>query len=64
MNSIKKFISGFDLFPSLPTLRAKSEAEVTNFCGGIFSLIIFGIFVYVFVDSIIKTIKLEKIDAK
>lgn len=60
---MKKFISNFDLFSAIPTLRVKGEPEVTNLCGGIFSICVFGVFVYVFISSIVSTINLERITA-
>lgn len=60
---IKKFFSSFDMFAAMPVLRANGEAEVVNLCGGLFSICLFGIFVYIFISSLISIIKLEEINA-
>lgn len=60
---MRKIIQAFDLFPALPTLRVQGEPEVSNICGGIFSLAVFAIFIYVFIASTISIISLERITA-
>lgn len=60
---MRKLISKFDLFPALPTFRVKSEPEVSNVCGGVFSICVFAVFVYVFTSSVVSTVKLERITA-
>ena len=56
---MRNFLSSFDLFPAQPILRAGGESEIVNLCGSFFSICIFGIFTYLFIDSLVKTVKLE-----
>lgn len=58
MIKIRQYLSGWDLFTALPTLRAQGESDVANACGGLISLILLGFFVYIFIMNIIATIKL------
>ncbi len=60
---IKKFFSSFDMFAAMPILRANGEAEVVNLCGGLFSICIFGVFVYIFISSLVSILQLEEINA-
>lgn len=48
MQKIKEILKQFDLFSAQPTLRARSEPEVVNACGGVLSLLVLGFFTYLF----------------
>lgn len=55
---MKKLLTQFDLFSSAPILRAEGESAVMNLCGGIFSILIFGFFTYIFFSNIASTVNL------
>lgn len=46
---VREVFSSFDLFSALPTLRAKSESETTNTCGGVLSFLAIVSFMYIFI---------------
>ena len=56
---LKKFVSGFDMFPATPILRVKGDPEFTNGCGGIFSIILLITFGYIFVAGIVSMMQLN-----
>ncbi len=60
---VVRAVSKFDLFPALPTLRLEGEPEVTNFFGGLLSIVIFGVFLTIFSISVSSTINLKNISA-
>lgn len=60
---MRKFLSKHDLFPASPILRARGETEVVNLCGSLFSICIFGLFTYVFINSIVSTVQLQNINS-
>ena len=49
-----RFFTNFDMFGAAPTLRMRGESEALNLCGGIASLLILIVFVYVFIDKAYK----------
>lgn len=49
------------MFSSLPTLRAKSNPETNNTCGGVLSLLVLILFAYLFIDQFAKVTNWEKI---
>ena len=61
---IRKFFTSFDLFGAAPTLRMRGESETINLCGGIFSLVLLLVFVYVFVDQAYRIGTFQEIEAK
>ena len=52
MQKIKEILKQFDLFSAQPTLRARSEPEVVNACGGVLSLLVLGCFIYLFFSQL------------
>lgn len=52
MQKIKEVIKQFDLFSAQPTLRARSDSEVVNACGGVLSLLVLGSFTYLFFSQL------------
>lgn len=58
---IKEAISKYDLFMASPVLRVKGESGVTNSYGGLFSILLLGFFIYIFLNNIIATINLQTI---
>ena len=59
-----KFFTNFDMFGAAPTLRMRGESETLNLCGGIASLLILLVFVYVFIDKAYKIGTFQEIEAK
>ena len=54
MLPFKKFIYNYDLFANVPSFRARTEASVVSYFGGIFSIILLGFFLFVFLQDAIK----------
>ena len=61
MLAIKKLIYNYDLFANVPSFRARTEASVVSYFGGIFSIILLGFFLYVFLEDSIKILNYKKI---
>lgn len=61
MEKVKNFFREFDLFAALPTLRAKSNPETVNTCGGILSLLVTLFFIYIFIYQFVQVANWEKI---
>lgn len=61
MERIKSFFKEFDLFSALPTLRAKSEPETTNTCGGVLSVVTLVLFAYLFIAQFAQVTNWEKV---
>ena len=59
----RKFFKYYDKFPAPPLLRVKTEPEQTNLFGGICSIFIIGLFLYIFINTVISMVLLEKITA-
>ena len=57
MQKIREFTHQFDMFAASPTLRAHGQSDIVNACGGFFSLALLAVFIYVFIDLNIKTVR-------
>lgn len=61
---LRKFFTNFDMFGAAPTLRMRGESEALNLCGGIASLLIILVFVYVFIEKAHRIGTYKEIEAK
>jgi len=53
MERAKQALRSMDFFSSLPTLRAKSNPETSNSCGGMLSIIVLILFSYLFIAQFV-----------
>lgn len=58
---VGKFFKQFDLFAASPTLRARSEPEITNICGGVLSFFVIVIFLILFIINCVGVATLSEI---
>ena len=61
---IRKLFTSFDMFGAAPTLRMRGESETLNLCGGIASLLVLMVFVYVFIDKAYRIGTFQEIESK
>ena len=59
---LKRTFKRFDIFAAQPLLRVKGESEVTNSCGGVFSLFITIAFTYMFISALITVFSYKDIE--
>ena len=59
---LKKIFKRFDIFAASPLLRVKGESEVTNSCGGVFSVVITVGFLYMFISALITVFSYKDIE--
>ena len=64
MQKFKHFIGSHDMFAAEPALRAHEEPVITNFCGGMFSMLFIGLIGYMITDMTYNTIMYRKIEAQ
>jgi hypothetical protein len=51
------------MFSSLPTLRAKSHPETNNACGGMLSIVVIGLFTYLFIYQSYQVLTYQQISS-
>ena len=61
MDKIKKALKDMDLFSAIPTLRAKSNPETGNTCGGALSIIVLMFFAYLFIAQFVNVTNWQQI---
>lgn len=64
MQKLKDFIGSHDIFAAEPALRAHGEPVITNFCGGMFSMLFIGLIGYMIADMTVNTVMYNKIEAQ
>lgn len=63
INKIRDTLTSFDLFPTLVTFRSQGSESISNPYTGALSIMLYGLVLYLFIDTMISTITLQQITA-
>lgn len=58
---LRRIIHDLDLFKSPANLRMKTEPDSSQYCSGIFSMLLFGLFIYILASQFLQVVNNESI---